>query len=251
MQSREDWERLSWRYEAHDPERFTDETKALRRALRDADRAVTVSVNGPFWQMREWLGMEGLCLMMADEPELVEELAEFWRRFTIETLEIVFEQVQVDALLVSEDMAYKAHSMVSPDMARRFLQPTYHSWHELLRSHDVAVYDMDSDGDIHELIPVWIESVFNCCNPIEVAAGNDIVAFRSRFGDRMAYHGGIDKRAIAAGGQEMRDEVLRVVPPLLEMGGFIPGCDHGVPPDISWPAFVEYSRLLAELCGWT
>ena len=26
--------------------------------------------------------------------------------------------------------------------------------------------------------------------------------------------------------------------------------DHGVPPDISWPNFVEYTRLLAELTGW-
>jgi hypothetical protein len=25
---------------------------------------------------------------------------------------------------------------------------------------------------------------------------------------------------------------------------------HGVPPDISWPDFVEYSRLLAQLTGW-
>ena len=56
--------------------------------------------------------------------------------------------------------------------------------------------------------------------------------------------------ALAAGGETMRDEILRVVPPLLEDGGFIPGCDHGVPPDISWPNFVAYSRLLAELLGW-
>jgi uroporphyrinogen decarboxylase len=66
----------------------------------------------------------------------------------------------------------------------------------------------------------------------------------------MAYGGGIDKRAIAAGGETMRAEVMRVVPPLLEEGGFIPGCDHGVPPDVSWPNFVAYSRLLAELTGW-
>ena len=66
----------------------------------------------------------------------------------------------------------------------------------------------------------------------------------------MAYNGGIDKRSLAAGGDEMRAEVLRVVPPLLEEGGFIPSCDHGVPPDISWPNFVEYTRLLAELTGW-
>ena len=61
---------------------------------------------------------------------------------------------------------------------------------------------------------------------------------------------GIDKRAIAAGGETMRGELLRVIPPLLEEGGYIPGCDHGVPPDISWPNFVDYARLLAELTGW-
>ncbi len=66
----------------------------------------------------------------------------------------------------------------------------------------------------------------------------------------MAYRGGIDKRAIAKGGKEMENEVMRVVPPLLKDGGFIPGCDHGVPPDISWPNFIEYTRLLAKLTGW-
>ena len=52
------------------------------------------------------------------------------------------------------------------------------------------------------------------------------------------------------GGQVIRDELQRVVPPLLKDGGFIPGCDHGVPHDISWPNFIDYTRLLAELTGW-
>jgi hypothetical protein len=45
-------------------------------------------------------------------------------------------------------------------------------------------------------------------------------------------------------------EVMRVVVPLLKEGGFIPGCDHGVPSDISWQNYVVYSRCLAHLCGW-
>ena len=109
---------------------------------------------------------------------------------------------------------------------------------------------MDSDGYVAELIPIWIEAGINCSDPVEVAAGNDIVEYRRRFGKRMAYTGGVDKRAIAKGGEAMRAEVMRVAPPLLAEGGFIPGCDHGVPPDISWPNFVEYTRLLAELTGW-
>ncbi len=38
--------------------------------------------------------------------------------------------------------------------------------------------------------------------------------------------------------------------PLLAEGGYIPGCDHGVPPDISWPNFLAYARRLAEMTGW-
>ncbi|MFP4139875.1 MAG: hypothetical protein ACOCZU_02840 [Planctomycetota bacterium] len=33
-------------------------------------------------------------------------------------------------------------------------------------------------------------------------------------------------------------------------GGFIPGCDHGVPADVSWGNFIEYSRRLAQMTGW-
>jgi len=249
VQNRDDWARLAWRYDAQDPTRVTSAVAKAYRQAQAAGQAVGVSINGPFWQMREWGGMENLCLLMADDPDFVTELADFWLRFTVETLERILREVRLDALLVSEDMAYKAHSMISPEMARRFLQPCYLAWSELLRDYEIPLFDMDSDGDIGELIPIWIESGINCCNPIEVAAGNDIVAYRRRFGRRMAYHGGVDKRAIAAGGETMRAEVLRVAA-LLPDGGYIPGCDHGVPPDISWPDFVEYTRLLAQVTGW-
>jgi uroporphyrinogen decarboxylase len=142
------------------------------------------------------------------------------------------------------------HSMISPAMTRRFLLPAWKKWVSAIKASGCPVICMDSDGYVAELMPIWIEAGFNCNFPVEVAAGNDIVAYRRKYGTQMAYIGGVDKRALAAGGEKMRDEVQRVVPPLLEEGGFIPGCDHGVPPDISWPDYVEYSRLLAQLLGW-
>jgi len=140
--------------------------------------------------------------------------------------------------------------MISPRMVRQFILPTYQKWVDAIRASGCPIVTVDSDGYVGELIPIWLEAGFNACTPIEAAAGNDIVEFRQRFGKRMAFTGGIDKRALAAGGETMRTEVLRVVPPLLRDGGFIPGCDHGVPPDISWENFVEYGRLLAQLTGW-
>ena len=117
------------------------------------------------------------------------------------------------------------------------------------RSDDMHAVDVDSDGYIGELIPLWIESGLNVCDPIEVAAHNDINEFRRRFGHKMAYRGGVDKRAIAKGGDVIRTELKRLAP-VVKDGGYIPKCDHGVPSDISWPNFVDYSRLLAQMTGW-
>jgi uroporphyrinogen decarboxylase len=252
VQSRADWEeRMVWRYDANHADRFPADFAERCRKLRDRDHTLSISVNGPFWQAREWLGFENLCMMLVEEPDLVLEMIGVWRDFVIGVLEQVFAQIEVDDIHLSEDMAYKAHSMISPAMCRRFLLPTWAAWGDVIKSNGrKTVYSMDSDGYIGELIPLWIEAGITMCDPIEVAAHNDIIAFRKQFGKRMAYRGGIDKRALARGGDELRAEVMRVVPPLLVDGGFIPSCDHGVPPDISWPNFVEYTRLLAQLTGW-
>jgi hypothetical protein len=251
VQDRGDWEeRIKWRYDPHHPERFPEDFEERCLALRDRDYPVSVSFNGPFWQMREWVGMENLCILMIDDPDFVIDMAEAWTEFVSATLKQITDRVELDAVRISEDMAYKAHSMISPAMVRKFLMHAYVRWVSEIRTSGCPIIDMDSDGNVEVLIPLWIESGINVCDPIEVAAGNDIVAYRAQYGKQMGYRGGIDKRALAAGGQVMCDEVMRVVPPLLVDGGFIPGCDHGVPPDISWPNFVEYTRLLAELTGW-
>lgn len=249
--NRQEWEeRLKWRYDPEAPGRLPEDFHALCEAWQDRDYPLSITIPGPFWQMREWLGFEGLCYLMADDPDLIDEMTAFWRDFVLGVLQRVTPYVQLDSITVAEDMAYKAHAMISPAMTRRFVLPCYAAWADHLKASGCPVFAVDSDGNIEGLIPLWLEVGVNCARPMEVAAGNDLVALRERYGRRMAYTGGIDKRAIAAGGQVMRDMVMSVVPPLLQEGGYIPGCDHGVPPDISWPNFVDYARLLAQLTGW-
>jgi uroporphyrinogen-III decarboxylase len=251
VHDRSDWQqKMKWRYDPHHPDRFPADFEERCRRLKTRKTVLRLDVNGPFWQLREWCGFEGLCMLMIDDPDFVEEMIEFWSDFILQTLEPILSRITPDYVMVAEDMAYKAHSMISPAMVRRFLMPVWATWIDVLNRAGCELVAMDSDGYIAELMPLWIETGFNMTFPVEVAAGNDIVAYRRTYGDRMAYLGGIDKRALAAGGDIMRAEVMRVVPPLLEDGGYVPGCDHGVPPDISWPNFVEYTRLLAQLTGW-
>ena len=250
VENRQDWERMKNRYNPRHPERFPEDFNERCRELKDREYTLEVGISGPFWQLREWVGFEPLCIMMLEDPDFVQDMIDFWSGFISETLQPLLDNLDLDAVHISEDMAYKQKAMISPEMTREFLLPVYSRWTKHILASGCPIIDMDCDGFIGELIPIWIEAGINCCDPVEVAAGNDIVQFRKTFGKKMAYIGGIDKRAIAKGGKIMKEEVMRVVPPLLEDGGFIPGCDHGVPPDVSWPHFLEYSRLLAELTGW-
>jgi len=187
--------------------------------------------------------------MMVEQPDWVDEMAAFWSDFVAEVLRRLLEGVVPDVVHISEDMAYKGASMISPAMVRRFCMPAWRRWSQMARAAGVPVVDVNSDGNVAELVPLWIDAGVNVCDPVEVAAGNDIVALRRAHGRRMAYRGGVDKRAMARGGDVIRAELARVEP-VVRDGGYIPSCDHGVPADVSWPDFVDYSRLLAEMTGW-
>jgi uroporphyrinogen-III decarboxylase len=249
VQTREDWEDMKRRYDPDEPARFEQDFEEKCARVRRRQHVVTVGFAGPFWQLREWCGFEGLCILFIDDPQRVHEMVDFWRDFVSAVLEKLLRHLVPDCVHISEDMAYKEKSMISPAMVREFLLPCWSQWCRQVRSAGVPLIDMDSDGYVGELIPLWIEAGVNVCDPIEVAAGNDIVEYRRQFGRKMAFRQGVDKRAIAKGGRVIRAEMERVRP-VVRDGGYIPGCDHGVPPDISWPTFVEYTRILAEMTGW-
>lgn len=249
VENRADWESMMQRYDAGEPSRLPADAEALGRKLAGRDYYLALSFSGPFWTLREWVGFENLCLLFYDDPALVRDMIAFWEQYLWRLLRRVTQYVVPDEVRISEDMAYKNYSMVSPAMAREFLLPTWKCWGELIRGAGVPVYAMDSDGYVGELIPLWIEAGINVCEPMEVAAGNDLPALRRRFGRDMAYRGGVDKRAMARGGKDIEAEINRLRP-VMDDGGYIPGCDHGVPADVSWPDYVHYVELLARATGW-
>ncbi|HOZ45557.1 MAG TPA: uroporphyrinogen decarboxylase family protein [Candidatus Hydrogenedentes bacterium] len=249
VQTWDDWEDMKRRFDPDHPERFPEDFDERCAQLRERDYPLGVSFNGPFWQLREFVGMENLCTMMLEQPDLVRDMIAFWTEFCSAVLARILEGVTPDEIHLSEDMAMKERPMIGPEMTRAFCAPAYRRWNEEVRAAGVPIYAIDSDGRIDLLIPVYMECGVNCVDPMEVAAGTDLVALRKTYGTRLAFRGGIDKRAIAAGGHVLEAELERLRP-VIESGGYIPSCDHGVPPDISWANFQDYSMRLATLTGW-
>ena len=249
VERREDWEEMKKRYDPHDPQRFSPDLKEKGAALKNRDHPIVLNINGPFWQAREWMGLENLCMAFIDEADLVGDMMEFWAGYMEEIFKGFLPYVQPDCIRIHEDMAYKAHSMLSPTMTREYIKPVYLRWVKLIKEHGVPIIDLDCDGYIEELIPIWIESDINVCDPIEVAAGNDIARFRKVFGTKIGYSGGVDKRAIAKGGSVLEEEMNRIAP-VVEAGGYIPGCDHGIPNDVPFNNYRDFVKLTAKITGW-
>ncbi len=137
-----------------------------------------------------------------------------------------------------EDMAYKNGPMLSPAMYRRFILPFYRRLTAFLADAGIDIVIVDSDGNVNELVPLFIESGVTGAMPFEVNAGNDIREIRRRY-PRFGIIGGVDKMQLMRGRAEI-DRALAKVREMLPQGGFIPTVDHRTPPDVPYEDYLYY-----------
>ena len=82
---------------------------------------------------------------------------------------------------------------------------------------------------------------------MEVASGMDALAVRKKFGKDLMMIGNIDKRKLAAGKNEIDEEVLKVKE-LIKDGGYFINGDHHIPPDVSYQNYVYFLNEVFKLC---
>jgi len=106
---------------------------------------------------------------------------------------------------------------------------------------------LDCDGNIHQLAPLWLDGGINVMFPVE-AAHTDPLRLAGQLGTRGIQRGSFDKRALIEGPAAI-DAELAKLRPLVERGDVIPHTDHLVPPDVPFDHYVYYRRKKLELIG--
>lgn len=198
---------------------------------------------GFFGPLRNLMGVEKLCTAFYDDPSLIEAMMDHIADLIITVMGHVLDTTSIDMFAFWEDMAYRGGSLLSPTLARRFMLPRYKRVVEFLKSRGVEHIGLDSDGDVLQLIPIWLEAGIEVIWPFEVQSGMDVVALRRQFGRDLRMLGGIDKRALALDPTAIRHAVDSVMP-LVAEGGYVPYLDHSAPPDISWTNYTFYMEYL-------
>jgi uroporphyrinogen decarboxylase len=183
-----------------------------------------------------------------DEPEMIREMLNFQEERICRMIKKATAEARVDRVFIWEDMCYKAGPLIGPDMFRGLLTPPYTSVIKTARECGIRVIDVDSDGQIDSLLPLWVEAGVTMIHPFEVQAGMDVVQVRKAFGCNFAMRGGVDKRALARDKKEIDSEMERIRP-AYEQGRYIPCADHSIPPDVSFYNYQYYLDKLKVLLG--
>ena len=249
LSCRQDWDDFKLRLDPDTPERVPKDLSRDMAALNGGEYPFGMWTGGTYGYLRNWWGVENVSLLFYDDPALIEEMIEALIRLYGGLFDrVVATGVKLDWVMFWEDMAYKTGSLLSPDLYRRYCLPFYRVMMDKVRAAGVPVVMLDSDGNIDELIPLWLDLGITVMHPMEVASGMDIRAARKTYGSRLGCFGGIDKRALAGTREDIRAEVLPKMEACLGEGGFIPACDHGIPPDVSFDNY-RYFRELVRQAG--
>jgi len=247
LKGRNDWEKYRSRLNPRSPTRFPENMEEWKRSVKNRDYPLGIIAGSTYGWIRNWMGPENISLMLYDDPEFIKEMMDCLADFMCETVARWVEGVQFDFAIIWEDLGMKTGPLISPDHFRQFCLPAYRRVIALLKAHGVNVIMVDSDGNNDPILPLWLEVGVNCLYPLEVAAGNDAVAMRRQYGERLILFGGIDKRALSKTKADVEEEVMKKVPDLVKAGGYLPMLDHVVPPEVPYENFRYYLELLAKI----
>jgi hypothetical protein len=248
VRTMDDFQKLRWRLDPAAPGRLEDPlSKLIKLVARTLPYPLGIIVCGIFGTGRHLLGVENLMYTYHDDPELLHAIARQWSVLCRGVIDRVVRTHRLTFMQFWEDMCYKNGPLISPRYFKEFMSPYYREVIDHARTRGVEDFVVDTDGDCTLLIPLFMDAGVNALMPFEVQAGMDIRVVRERFGRRPVIFGGLDKRELAKGRPAIERLVQETALPLYRDGGYVPGIDHAVPPDVPLADFKYFVGLMREM----
>jgi uroporphyrinogen decarboxylase len=228
--------------------RYSAEWEAKVRRADDEDVVVLIDGGCYYNNLRTLAGPEVASYLFYDAPELVDELFERINLICLEGLRRASKLTQIDVIGFGEDIAFKTGPLISPAMFRKFILPRYRKFMDLAHELGIHLTWYDSDGDIRQFLPDYLEVGINLVQPCEVAASMSAPDLRREFGRELRMVGALDKREISKGPAAIDAEIERNRG-VIEEGGFLPAIDHSVPADVSWGNYCYFMERIKKTLG--
>jgi uroporphyrinogen decarboxylase len=184
------------------------------------------------WQLT---GLETHLMAMAMQEKWLEALydkVEYWTTQIATNLA----KIGVDAIWFGEDLGSQTSTLISPDMWRRIFKPRYIRMLERVKAvNPNIIFIMHSDGAVAPLLDDFIEMGIHVYNPVQPnVPGSDPKALKSKYGNEIAFFGGIDQQGLLPHGEAdvIRKEIKYRCEVLGANGGYLLAPAHIIQADV-------------------
>ena len=192
-------------------------------------------------------GTERILMAMFEEPEWCVDMFNHELDVSIGLYELMEKEgYKFDEFMWYDDMGYKGKQFFSMDMYRSLLKPVHQRAIDFAHSKGMKAY-LHSCGDINPLVPELIGMGLDVLNPLEVKAGMNPAGLKAKYGDKLAFHGGLNAVLMEKGGAPLWNAMKEIIPVMKKGGGYIIGSDHSIPENVSFKDITEFVRLAKEL----
>lgn len=254
VKDRHTWEQnVKWRLDPANPERFAGLEARMQQAGAAESRGLMIQQNivGGYMFLRSLFGPGDIMYVFYDRPELVHDCMQTWFELADAVIARHQEYVTLDEIYFGEDICYNHGPLISPDMIREFLFPYYQQVIANARARQLdktrkLYIQLDTDGYCVPVIDLYREGIgMDMLDPFEVASGCDVVKIGRDY-PWLIMAGGIDKRVLAEDTDTIDRYLEKILPVMRKRGGYIPTCDHGVPPEVSWQNYRHFRKRCVE-----
>lgn len=223
-----------WRDEVRFPDLDALDWDCIRRQAEAVDRSQYIVEGfvemGLLERSSLLLGMEEAMIGYAADPRSMYELLSAIADYKVELIARFHRAANLDMIWYGDDWGSQASLLVSPSVWRETVKPHTQRVYDAMKSRGILI-NQHSCGKIEAVFADMVEMGADMWNPCQPC--NDLAGLKKRFGDRIAFCGGIDSQFVLARpgvtAQEVRQEVRRRIDELAPGGGYIAAASHAVP----------------------
>lgn len=219
MQTPEEVENFSW----PNPDWF-DYKDLKRQCAEHQSRAIRIGSLGVYQYATFMRSPEKLYMDMATNHEFAQKIFDKFVEFELQYYGRMFEAAegQIDILCVCDDYGTQDSLFFGIDMWRKFFAENTRKLADLAHQYG-AYYMQHSCGAVGPIIPELIKCGVDVLDPIQKVKGMEPEGLKKEFGDKIAFHGGIDTQNLLPNGEpeQVRKEAIHFINVLNHQGGYI------------------------------
>lgn len=211
-----------------------DELKKGYEKAKNEEKFLVISFSEPFENISQLLGREETLIAMAHQPKWTQSMFQTSMQLSMKMFELLKKEgFNFDAAWLWGDLAYARGLFFSPDTYKHSIMPFHKELHNFFKNLNLPVI-YHSDGDLSEIIPLFLKIGIKVLHPLESDCGFDLVKLRREFGRDLVIFGNFDTRIFQEKSTDLMEEkISEKINLAKELGGYIYNADKPVSPQVS------------------